>query len=780
MAASEQVTMNVDGMTCAGCQAHVQEALAGKAGVTEASVNLLMKRAAVTFDPSVISPEALVEAVRESGYEASLPDSSADAIAEQEARDRAQDAEYRSLRLKAIASGAAAALTMLLSMPLMAAASHHGDTTVDPFMRWAMTRLTPPLRAAVPFLYRLNPGVLSWTLLAVTLAVMGWAGRHFYVRAWASVKRRAADMNTLVAVGTIAALLYSLVATIAPGAFLARGVTPDVYYEAVVFIIAFVLAGNTLEARAKHQTTAALKRLADLQPRVARVMRIDQEIELPLSDVRRNDVVLVRPGERLPVDGVVVQGTSAIDESMLTGEPMPVEKHPGERVVGGTVNRTGALYYRATTLGADSVLAQIVRLIRDAQSTRAPIQALADRISAIFVPSVIGLSALTFLIWYLAADQAPLVRAFAAAVAVLIIACPCAMGLAVPTAVMVATGRGASLGLLIKGGDALERAGGVTMVVLDKTGTVTEGRPAVTDVSVVPGLIDEKTLLALAAAVERLSEHPIASAVIARAIADGATTSTARGFASRPGLGATALVDRRRVAVGNLALMREVGVDASPVKQEAARLAAAARTLVYVAVDGVIVGVLGVSDPVKTTSASAIDRLKRLGLQVALLTGDAPATADVVATQVGITDVVAGVLPEGKVAEIERRRTGRARVAMVGDGINDAPALAKADVGLAIGTGTDVAIDAADITLMRGDLGGIADAIALSRKTMQTMKQNLFWAFAYNVVGIPIAAGALYPAFGLLLSPILASAAMAFSSVSVVSNSLRLRTARLS
>ncbi len=391
MAATEQVTLNVDGMTCAGCQAHVQEALAGKAGVTEASVNLLMKRAAVTFDPSVISPEALVEAVRESGYEASLPDSSADAIAEQEARDRAQEAEYRSLRLKAIVSGAAALLTMLLSMPLMAAASHHGDATVDPFMRWAMTRLTPPLRTAMPFLYSLDPAVLSWTLLAVTLAVMGWAGRHFYVRAWASVKRRAADMNTLVAVGTIAALLYSLVATIAPGAFLARGVAPDVYYEAVVFIIAFVLAGNALEARAKHQTTAALKRLADLQPKIARVMRIDQEIDLPLSDVRRNDVVLVRPGERLPVDGVVVQGTSAVDESMLTGEPMPVEKQPGDRVVGGTVNRTGALYYRATTLGADSVLAQIVRLIRDAQSTRAPIQALADRISAIFVPSVIGL-----------------------------------------------------------------------------------------------------------------------------------------------------------------------------------------------------------------------------------------------------------------------------------------------------------------------------------------------------------------------------------------------------
>ena len=780
MPVTEQVTLNVDGMTCAGCQAHVQEALAGKPGVTDASVNLLMKRASVTFDPSVISPAALVEAVRESGYEASLPDSSADAIAEQESRDRANEAEYRSLRLKAGISGAAALVAMVLSMPLMAAASHHGEATVDPFMRWAMTRLTPPLRATLPVLYGVDPAALSWTLLAITLAVMGWAGRHFYVRAWASVKRRSADMNTLVAVGTIAALLYSVAATIAPGVFLARGVAPDVYYEAVVFIIAFVLAGNALEARAKHQTTAALKRLANLQPKTARIMRIDQEIDLPLADVRRSDVVLVRPGERLPVDGVVVQGSSAVDESMLTGEPMPVEKKPGDRVVGGTVNRTGAIYYRATTVGADSVLARIVRLIRDAQSTRAPIQALADRISAVFVPTVIGLSAVTFVIWYVAAEQAPLVRAFAAAVAVLIIACPCAMGLAVPTAVMVATGRGASLGLLIKGGDALQRAGDVTTVVLDKTGTVTEGRPAVTDVFVVPGLLDERTLLGLAGAVERLSEHPIASAVTERASAGGVTLATARGFEARPGLGASALVDRRRVAVGNLALMRDLSVDTQPVEQGAARLAAAARTVVYVAVDGVIAGVLGIADPVKATSAFAIDRLKRLGLDVVLLTGDARTTADAVASQVGLTDVVAGVLPEGKVTEIERRHAAGARVAMVGDGINDAPALARADVGIAIGTGTDVAIDAADITLMRGDLGGIADAIALSRKTMQTMKQNLFWAFAYNVVGIPVAAGALYPAFGLLLSPILASAAMAFSSVSVVSNSLRLRTVRLS
>jgi Cu+-exporting ATPase len=467
---------------------------------------------------------------------------------------------------------------------------------------------------------------------------------------------------------------------------------------------------------------------------------------------------------------------------MLTGESMPVAKRPGDRVIGGTINGTGALRYRATTLGADSVLAQIVKLMRDAQGSRAPIQALADRVSAVFVPVVISIAVATFVAWYVAvhAGGAPggeaTVRAFAAAVAVLIIACPCAMGLAVPTAVMVATGKGAELGVLIKGGEALQRAGDVTTVVLDKTGTVTEGRPAVTDVLVAPdGGLVEAELLRLAAAVEASSEHPLASAIVRHARERGLSLATAESFLSVTGQGATGVVEGRGVLVGNEALLAAWAVDVAPLRGDAERLAGAAKTPVYVAVDGQLAGLVAVADPVKDTSRDAVRRLRGLGLDVVMLTGDNQRTADAVARAAGIERVVAGVLPEGKVAEIARLQAGGQVVAMVGDGVNDAPALARADVGIAVGTGTDVAVEAADVALMRGDLGGVAQAVALSRRTMRTMRQNLFWAFVYNVVGIPVAAGVLYPAFGLLLSPVLASAAMAFSSVSVVANSLRLR-----
>ncbi|HYX26615.1 MAG TPA: heavy metal translocating P-type ATPase, partial [Thermoanaerobaculia bacterium] len=499
-----RITLPVEGMTCAACQATVQKALQRQPGVLDAAVNLMMKSAAVTYDPARVQPEALVEAIRETGYEAELPRPEQTAFEEQEARDRSQVQEFRILRRQALLSGAAGLVAMLLSMPLMSAvsavsamsagahAAHSapGNAVADPFMRWAMESLTPALRAAMPWLYRIPPAVLSWSLLVLTLGVMAWAGRRFYVRAWAGLRHRSADMNTLVAVGTGAAFLYSVLATVAPGFFLSRGVPADVYYEAVVIIIALILTGNALEARAKSRTSAALRSLVALQPRTARVQRGAEEgseVDVPVEQVASGDVVVVRPGERLPVDGEVLSGGSAVDESMLTGESMPVEKQPGDRVIGGTINRTGAFRYRATNLGADSVLAQIVRLMRDAQSSRAPIQKLADRISGIFVPVVIGLAVVTFLVWFLAADTAPAVRAFAAAVAVLIIACPCAMGLAVPTAVMVATGRGAELGILIKGGEALQRAGDVTTVVLDKTGTVTEGMPDVTDVLPAPG-----------------------------------------------------------------------------------------------------------------------------------------------------------------------------------------------------------------------------------------------------------------------------------------------------
>jgi Cu+-exporting ATPase len=781
-AAGARITLPVEGMTCAACQATVQKALQRQPGVLDASVNLMMKSAAVTYDPARVQPEALVEAIRETGYEAELPRPEQTAFAEQEARDRSQEQEFRVLRRKALASGAAGVVAMIVSMPLMAglAAGGHTIMTADPFMRWVMNSLTPALRAVVPWLYQIPPAFLSGSLLATTVAVMALAGRHFYVRAWVGLRHRSADMNTLVAVGTGAAFLYSVLATVAPGFFTSRGLAPDVYYEAVVIIIAFVLAGNTLEARAKSRTSAALRSLVALQPQTARVLRGDLELDVPVEQVAGGDTVIVRPGERLPVDGEVLSGASAVDESMLTGESMPVEKQPGDRVIGGTINRTGAFRYRATNLGSDSVLAQIVRLMRDAQSSRAPIQKLADRISGIFVPVVIGLAIVTFVVWFVAADTAPAVRAFAAAVAVLIIACPCAMGLAVPTAVMVATGRGASLGILIKGGEALQRAGDVTTVVLDKTGTVTEGRPAVTDILPAPGAprsADE--LLRLVASLEASSEHPLADALVRRAREVGLPLSPIEGFQSLTGLGAVGVVEGAFVAVGNEKLMDEYAANVTPLLADAERLAGEGKTPIYVAIDGAFAGLLAVADPIKPEAREAIARLKAMGLDVVLLTGDNRRTAEAVGRDAGIDRVVAEVLPDGKVAEVQRLQKEGAVVAMVGDGINDAPALAQADVGIAIGTGTDIAIEASDVTLMRGDPRGVATAIALSRRTMRTMKENLFWAFVYNVIGIPVAAGALYPVFGVLLSPILASAAMALSSVSVVTNSLRLRRARL-
>ncbi|MBP7622180.1 MAG: copper-translocating P-type ATPase, partial [Gemmatimonadales bacterium] len=557
---------------------------------------------------------------------------------------------------------------------------------------------------------------------------------------------------------------------------LSRGIPADVYYEAVVLIIAFVLAGNALEARAKRNTATALRSLAALQPATARVVRDEGEVDVPIEAVRHGDVIVVRPGERVAVDGEVIGGESAVDESMLTGESLPLIKQPGARVIGGTMNGTGVLRVRATTLGAESLLARIVQLMRDAQGSRAPIQALADRISGIFVPVVMILALLTAITWALVGGEGGAVRGIAAGVAVLIIACPCAMGLAVPTAVMVATGKGAELGLLIKGGEALQRAGDITTVILDKTGTITEGSPSVTDVVLAPGSpFDETAALGLIAAVEASSQHPLAAAIVRAAGARGAQVSLVESFQSVTGAGASGVVSGHAVVVGTSALLADWSVPTTPLDHEAARLAALGRTPIFAAVDGALVALIAVADPLRATSAQAVTRLRALGLDVVLLSGDRRATAVAIGHEVGISDVVAEVLPDGKVAEVARRQAAGAVVAMVGDGINDAPALARADVGIAMGGGTDIAVEAADVALMRADLGGVADAIALSRRTMKTMHQNLFWAFIYNVIGIPIAAGVLYPRFGLLLSPILASASMALSSVSVVSNSLRLK-----
>ena len=777
----ETIRIPVTGMTCAACSSRVQRMLQKAPGVRDAAVNLMMKSATVTFDPAATSPDRLIEVIRDTGYGAALADADQSAFEEQAARDRAQEAEFHELRAKAMVSGLIGLVAMLVSMPLMSqlAAGHTHGVVADPFMRWSMTTLDPLLRAAMPGLYDASATLLTNTLLAATLFVMLWAGRHFYTRAWAALRHGAADMNTLVSVGTLAAFAYSLVATLAPSFFTSRGVMPDVYYEAVIIIIALILTGNMFEARAKMRTSAALRTLVDLQPKTARVVRFDHEVDAPLDTVEPDEVIIVRPGERIPTDGEVVQGESAVDESMLTGESMPVSKQVGDRVIGGTINRTGALRYRATTLGANSVLSQIVQLMRDAQGSRAPIQRLADRISAVFVPVVMLIAVVTFGVWYVAAHEAPLVRAFAAAVAVLIIACPCAMGLAVPTAVMVASGKGAELGVLIKGGEALQRAGDITTVVLDKTGTVTEGKPVVTDLVVAPGAaVAEADLLRLVASLEKSSEHPLADAIVREAAVRGLALDTPDTFQSVTGRGAQGVVGAHSIVVGNAPFLAEWGVRTDPLDARASTLAADGRTPMFVAIDGTLAGLVAVADPIRESSRAAIAQLHGMGLTVVMLTGDNERTANAIGRAAGIDRVVAGVLPEGKVAEVQRLQGDGDVVAMVGDGINDAPALAQADVGMAIGSGTDVAVEAGDVVLMRGDLMGVVRAIALSRRTMRTMQQNLFWAFVYNVIGIPIAAGALYPAFGLQLSPILASAAMAFSSVSVVTNSLRLRRTR--
>ena len=782
--AGETVTIPVSGMTCAACSSRVQRALDTCPGVEQAAVNLLLGSATVTFDPRRTSVDDVVDAVRATGYGADLPEASDAGHAE---HDHAHDGDARGLAWRVAFALAAAVASMVLSMALGSGVMPATRATVDPFMRWTMAYLTPILSSAAPWLFAIPHAVMLAALLLLTIAVMGWLGREFYTRAWTAFRHRGADMNTLIAVGTSAAFVYSVAATLAPGFFAAHGVAADVYYEAVTFIIALILLGNAIEARATRRTSAALRALAALQPAVARVVVNGTERDVPVGDVRFGDEVVVRPGERIPVDGVVVAGASAVDESMLTGESMPVEKRPGDAVVGATINGTGAFRYHATSLGVDSVLARIVRLVREAQATRAPIQALADRVSAVFVPVVMQIAIVTFVVWFVALDApgggvTAGVRAFAAAIAVLVIACPCAMGLAVPTAVMVATGRAAQSGLLIKGGAALQRAGDVRTVVLDKTGTVTAGKPVVTDVVPVRGgRWASADVVRLAASVERASEHPLAAAIVSHAASSDALPNVT-GFRSTTGHGAQGTVAGERIAVGNASLMAALGVDIAPLADDSARLTDDAKSLVYVAANGALAGVIAVADPVRPTSRDAVARLRAMGLDVVMLTGDNARTAAAVARAVGIDRVVAGLLPEGKVAEIERikRERGHA-VAMVGDGVNDAPALARADVGMAIGwgAGTDVAAEASDITLMRGGLEAVVTAIALSRRTMRTMRENLGWAFAYNVIGIPIAAGVLYPAFGILLSPVLASAAMAFSSVSVVTNSLRLRRARL-
>ncbi len=772
-ATPEKVTLPVEGMTCAACQANVQRALTAAPGVKKAAVNLMMHEATVHYDPATTDPATLVDAINETGYVSRVP-SPASTTADDDAREQAQAHEYARLRLQALVSLVLGALAMLASMPLMGGGAH-GTHASDPLIAWTMRVIDPPLRVTTPWLYAVPPTTLSIALLAATVVVMAWAGRHFYVRAWKGMRHRTADMNTLIAIGTGAAFVYSVVATIAPGLLAAEGARPDVYYEAVIIIIALVLLGNAMEARAKTTTTRALRQLAKLQPSTARVRRNGQDVDVPIAEVRSGEMVIVRPGERIPVDGVVTSGSGAVDESMLTGESMPVDKRPGDRVIGATINTAGALDIEATSIGASSVLARIVALMKEAQGSQAPIQRLADRISAVFVPAVLSLAVATFAAWMIVPAEPSIASALTAAVAVLIIACPCAMGLAVPTAVMVASGRGAAAGVLIKGGEPLERLSEVDTVVFDKTGTLTLGSPQVVEFRPISG--EGPRILELIAAVEARSEHPLAKAIVAFRGHGGRTevTEGVTDFVAHAGRGVVANVDGHLMMIGTQRFLEESNIDTSPVRDVLASWTNQGRTVVIAAIDDRIAAAFAIADTLRPEAQAVVSSLGRRGLHVVMLSGDRRATAEAIAKQVGIADVIAEVLPDGKVEAIKSLQRAGRRVAMAGDGLNDAPALAQADIGMAMASGTDIAAEAASVTLMRNDLSSVEQAIVLARKTMSIMKQNLFWAFIYNVVGIPIAAGVLYPAFGILLSPILASAAMAFSSVSVVSNSLRLR-----
>ncbi len=726
-------TIPVSGMTCAACSARVQRSLEQTPGVASASVNLMTGEATVDFDPASVTPERLVAAIRDTGYGAELPRPNATAEAAFESQDQERGLEATTLTRKFWVAVVPAVVMMIVGHP--------------------------------------RSDAVRWLELGLTLPVVLWSGRHFYTRAWAALRHGGADMNTLIAVGTGAAFGFSVFMTVASGWVGARGVMPQVYYEAVATIVALVLLGNLLEVRAKRRTAGAVRRLMGLRPDTAHVIRQGTEVEVPVADVHVGEVLLVRPGERIPVDGVVLQGTTTVDESMLTGEPAPVAKAEGDEVVGATLNRHGSVQMRATRVGGDTVLSRIIAMVRGAQGAKAPIQRLADRISAVFVPIVIGIAVVTFGLWYALGPEPRYLHALVSAVTVLIIACPCAMGLATPTAVMVATGRGAELGVLIKGGDALQRAAELDVVALDKTGTLTEGRPAVTH----NGLDDES--LRLAASLERLSEHPLADAIVSAARERGLELVDPEAFGARPGRGVSGRAAGREIVVGSRRLMLEQGVAVDAFDQLADTLAGQGATPVYVAVDGRPAGLMAVADPVKPTSREAVAALAALGLEIIMLTGDDRRTAESVARTVGIEHVMAEVLPDRKLEELRRIQESGKVVAMVGDGLNDAPALAQADLGIAIGTGTDVAMDTAGITLMGGDLLGVVRALGLARRALRVIRENLFWAFVYNVIGIPVAAGALYPAFGILLTPALAAAAMAISSVSVVTNSLRLRSA---
>ena len=744
-AATKKSIFPVGGMTCASCVARVEEALSSVTGVVSANVNLASEKATVEYIEGTDIAD-LRRAVKDAGYELGSETETLEDVT------AAAQRELRGVRNRLIF----AAILALSIMVLMWAPSFVGK----PYLLWVLA--TP---------------------------VQFWAGWRFYRGAWGALRHKTADMNTLIAVGTSAAYLYSMVAVLFPGLFAAGGLEPHLYFDTSAMIIALILLGRFLEARARGQTSEAIKKLIGMQPKTASVIRDGEEMEIPVDDVQGGDLILVRPGERVPVDGIVRQGYSSIDESMITGESIPVEKKIGDEVIGATINKTGSFQFEATKVGKDTTLAQIIRMVEEAQGSKAPIQRLADVIASYFVPIVIGIAIITFIIWYFMGPAPALTFALLNFVAVLIIACPCALGLATPTAIMVGTGKGAEHGILIRSAEALERSHQINVVLLDKTGTLTQGKPEVTDIIAAPSSSQEE-VLRLAASAERGSEHPLGEAIVRAASEKKLELSPASDFNAIPGHGVEALVEGKKLVLGNLRLMSEKSFSLNGLGEEAERLWAKGKTVMFLSIDSQIAGIIALADTLKPSAKAAVDALHNIGIEVVMLTGDNRRTAEAIAQEVGIDRVLAEVLPERKAQEVKKLQEEGKVVAMVGDGINDAPALAQADVGIAIGTGTDVVMETGDITLIRGDLGGIVTAISLSKRTMRTIKQNLFWAFAYNTALIPVAAGVLYFAFGNtgvpsglhfilgnygFLNPILAAAAMAASSITVVSNSLRLR-----
>jgi len=840
--AGERIDLPITGMTCAACARRIERKLSKSPGVRRAGVNFATSRATVEYDPQATGIGALIDIVKDVGY-GTAGTARADFIVDDSARPSgsSQPLEKYLNAQRGVVNATFNLGTMEVRVEYLPGttdvkAIHSaleefgyqvrevpgsgGDATAEDFVAEARKAEYTDLKrkfiiaAVLSFpvlviamshgrLALLNfPGV-NWLQLALATPVVFYCGWQFYRGAWAAFRHRAADMNTLIAVGTGAAYIYSIAATIAPSFFAeATGRDPmvgmagmtqsaqagmtmvPVYFEAASVIIALILLGRMLEARAKGQTSDAIRRLMSLQAKTARVIRDGREMDIVVEEVVPGDIVIVRPGEKIPVDGVVEDGASAIDESMLTGESLPVEKTLGDAVFGATLNKTGAFRFKATKVGKDTALQQIVKMVQDAQGSKAPIARMADVISGIFTPIVLCIAIATFIVWFIAAPtDVRFTMALVNFVSVLIIACPCALGLATPTAIMVGTGEGAENGVLIKGGESLETAHKLNTIVLDKTGTITKGRPALTDIvtaSSGTSRLTEDELLRLVASAERGSEHPLGEAIVRGAKERNLDLAEVSNFNAIAGHGIEAHVNGHHLLLGNIKLLREHQIAFDGFEQHAEMLAAEGKTPMYVAVDNALAGLVAVADEIKPESKQAIAAMQRLGIEVAMMTGDNRRTAEAVARQVGITRVLADVLPEGKAGEIKRLQQEKRIVGMVGDGINDAPALAQADVGIAIGTGTDVAIEASDITLLRGDLRGVVTAINLSRATLRTIKQNLFWAFIYNVIGVPLAAGVFYPLTGWLLSPVIASAAMSLSSVSVVTNSLRLRRFRAS